>query len=122
MPTKIELAKQLEAAMGTASSNAAAWYVTKTKAWLEQQLAWNVERAAIKAKFNPALDVQLATNAHNHPADHLCGVCGRWIGHLGYTWAFRLNQAKINEAKPTHQPTRMDWHLIDAYCIECASS
>jgi hypothetical protein len=122
MPTKIELAKQLEAAMGTASIDGAAYYVTKPKAWLEQQLRYGVERSAIKSKFNPTLGVDLATNAHNHPADHVCSVCQRWIGRLGYMWAWRPNETKINEAKPRHVVSPTHWHLIDAYCTECASS
>lgn len=122
MPTKLELAKQLEAAMGTASIDGAAYYASKPKAWLEQQLAYGVERAAVKSTFNPALGVELATNAHNHPADHTCSVCGLWIGRLGYMWAFRPNQAKIDEHKPQHVVSPTHWHLIDAYCIECAAS
>lgn len=120
MPTKLELAKQLEAALGTASINGAKYYVTKPKAWLEQQLAYGVERAIVEGKFDASLELQLATNAHNHPADHVCCTCGLWIGRLGYMWAFRPNQAKIDEHKPNHVVSPTHWHLIDAFCTECA--
>src|SRR5580765_296611 len=122
MPTKLELAKQLEAAMGTASINGAAEYAKRTKAWLENQLHLHAWFSRTEAGFNQALNVRLATNAEGHKAEHTCNVRGRWIGHMGQLWAFRLNQGKIAEARPTHQPTCMDWALIDAYCIECASS
>lgn len=121
MATKIELAKQLETAMGTASINGAEYYVTKSKAWLVNQLELNSWYTRTEAGFKPELGVELATNALGHVDAHTCSVCDRWIGHMGQLWAFRLNQAKIDEVKPRHQPTCMDWHLIDAYCVECAS-
>lgn len=124
MPNTLEfqLAKQLEALMGTASINGAAEYAERGQAWLENQLHLHSWYSRTEAGFNPALNVQLATNAQGHVQAHVCSSCARWIGHMGQLWAFRLNQAKIAAAKPTHQPTRMDWALIDAYCIECASS
>ena len=122
MPTKLELAKQLEAAMGTASIDGAAFYVGKPKAWLENQLRLNGAYARATAGFNQALGVKLATNAQGHAAAHTCSVCTRWIGHTGQLWAFRPNQAKIGEHKPQHVVSPTHWHLIDAYCLECASS
>lgn len=120
MPTKRELAVQLQQSLGVSPSNVD-YYVTKPKAWLEQQLQWGAERLTVKATFNPALNVQLATNAHGHPQHDVCSVCQRWIGRLGYMWAWRPNQDKIAAAKPRHVVSPTHWHLIDAFCIECAA-
>src|SRR5262245_66198282 len=121
MPTKLELAKQLEAAMCTASIDGAAFYASKPKAWIERQLELNGLYARATAGLNQALGVKLATNAQGHPLEHVCVGCTRWIGHNGQLWAFRPNQAKIAEHGPKHVVSPTHRHLIDAYCLECAS-